>query len=260
MITLLKNALPTRLFEMLRDSWYAITELKYYRYYLPGLFFDWFQGDYKTEGMVFHIPKHLTTRIHRARFYYDSHEKEERLLVKKHLPANAIVLELGACLGVVSGLINRTLDDPKAHVAVEANPQLIPVLQENRDLNKCEFAIESGMVSKTSDGSFYITDCIVVSGPVQESERKITVPVFSIEDLVERHNLRFDTLFMDIQGGECALLEEHTEILRQFNLIILELHPHLMGQEATEASRQSMRNAGLSCVDTMGLTEVWKRA
>ncbi|MEQ8661735.1 MAG: FkbM family methyltransferase [Gammaproteobacteria bacterium] len=209
--------------------------------------------------MTFSIPRNLTTRIHRARFYLDTHEKDERELVKKHLPPESTVLELGACLGVVSAVINRCLSNRHAHVAVEANPQLLPILEENRQRNDCQFEIASGMVSKTSDGTFYIDDCIVVSGPVQESERRIKVPVFSIEDLQTRYGLEFDTLFMDIQGGELALLEEHVGLLPGFKLIILELHPHLMGDQAAERCRAILAESRHNCVEKSGLIEVWQR-
>ncbi len=260
MIALAKRLLPDPLYRACREAWYAVQRLRYYKYYLAGLLFDWFHGDYRTEGMVFRIPRDLTTRIHRARFYHDTHEREERLLVKKYIGRDCVVLELGACLGVVSALINRQLADPAAHVAVEANPNLLPVLEENRDLNDCKFSIASGMVSKTSDGTFYLDDCIVVSGPVQESARLIKVPVFSIEDLGARYDLTFDTLFMDIQGGEHALLSEHESVLPQFKLVILELHPHLMGEQKAEECRHMLAQSGLECVEVMGLIEVWRRS
>ena len=254
-----RQFLPAPVYAGLRSLWYRLLNLRFYKYYIAGLKFDLFQGDYRTEGMVFRIPRDMTTRIHRARFYFDTHEREERELVKKYIKGDATVLELGACLGVVSALINRQLDNPSAHVAVEANPNLIPVLQENRDLNQCRFEIASGMVSKSSDGSFYIDDCIVVSGPVQKSARHITVPVFSIEDLSDRYGLRFDTVFMDIQGGERDLLAEHTQVFAEVQLVIIEVHPHLMGEQAAEESRQLLGAAGLECIETMGLIEVWRR-
>lgn len=259
MIAMLKRVMPAPLYTALRESWYAVIRLKYFRYYVYGLLFDIFHGDYRTEGMSFQIPRNLTTRNHRARFLLDTHEKEERVLVKKYIPPNACVIELGACLGVVSGVINRRLSNPGAHVAVEANPNLIPTLTVNRDRNDCKYVIESGMVSKTSDGTFYIDDCIVVSGPVQESARHIKVPVFSIEELMSRTGLKFDTLFMDIQGGELALLEEHEDVLKQLQLVILELHPHLMGEPAAQTCRHLLANAGLKNIETMGLIEVWSR-
>jgi FkbM family methyltransferase len=243
----------------MRGIWYKTQSLRFLKYYPAGLAFDLFMRDYKTEGMTFSIPRALTTRIHRARFFLDTHEADERHLARQYIAPDSTVLELGACLGVVSCLINRLLRQPKRHVAVEANPNLIPILEENKARNSCEFIIESGMVSKTSDGTFYLDDCIVVSGPVAESERRITVPVFSIEDLEAKHGLEFDTLFMDIQGGECALLEEHSDFLQRVRTVILELHPHLVGAERVKRTRDLLSASGLRVVEARGLTEVRKR-
>jgi FkbM family methyltransferase len=255
----LKSVVPPSVWEPARGLWYKTKNLKYLKYYPAGLAFDLFMRDYRTEGMTFKIPREYTTRIHRARFYLDTHEADERKLAREFIDPAATVLELGACLGVVSCVINRQLRDPARHVAVEANPNLIAVLEENRARNSCKFAIESGMISKTSDGTFYIDDCLVVSGPVVESERKIKVPVFSIEDLERKHGMQFDTLFMDIQGGECALLDEHQEFLQRVRTIILEFHPHLVGAARVAQTRERLKSGGLSVVETRGLTQVWQR-
>ena len=98
-----------------------------------------------------------------------------------------------------------------------------------------------------------------MSGPVVESELKIKVPVFSIEDLERKHGMQFDTLFMDIQGGECALLDEHPEFLQRVRTIILEFHPHLVGAARVAQTRERMKSGGLSVVETRGLTQVWQR-
>ena len=244
----------------MRDIWYKAQELRFLRHYPAGLAFDLFMGDYRTEGMTFRIPRTLTTRIHRARFFLDTHEADERRLAKQYISPQSTILELGACLGVVSCVINRMLTDRKRHVAVEANPNLIPVLEENRARNGCDFIIESGMVSRTSDGTFYLDDCLVVSGPVVESARRIVVPVFSVDDLEAKHGLRFDTLFMDIQGGECSLIEENREFLERLRTVVLELHPHLVGAERVEGTRSLLSSAGLSVIEKRGLTEVWQRS
>src|SRR5258708_33028053 len=44
-------------------------------------------------------------------------------------------------MGVVECVINRPLRSTAAHVVVEANPLVIPQLEVNRALNRCQFEI-----------------------------------------------------------------------------------------------------------------------
>jgi hypothetical protein len=103
--------------------------------YAAGGYFDLWCKRYRTEGLSFEIPREQTTRAMRGRFAFDTYELPERELIRKYLPSNARVLELGGGIGVVSCLTNSLLRDKHAHVVVEANPLLIPFLESNRDLN-----------------------------------------------------------------------------------------------------------------------------
>ena len=63
------------------------------------------------------------------------YEAEEQFLVRKYIPKNANVLELGARYGTVSCVISEILDDPTHHVAVEPDHSVIEALTKNRDSN-----------------------------------------------------------------------------------------------------------------------------
>jgi len=136
-----RKLLPPWAWNLARDTYYRIALIRFWRDWLAGLAFDVLKRDYRTEGMVFVVPRSLMKRAHRARFFYDVHELDERELVKRWLPDDATVLELGACLGVVSCVINRQLADPTRQISVEPNPQLQEVLRRNRDANRAHFAI-----------------------------------------------------------------------------------------------------------------------
>lgn len=57
----------------------------------------------------------------RGKFTADSYELPGRVLAKRYLSPMATVLELGGCIGVVSCVINRVLQQPRRHVVVEGN-------------------------------------------------------------------------------------------------------------------------------------------
>ena len=76
------------------------------------------------------------------------YEKEEQFLVRKYLPKDAQVLELGARYGTVSCVISEVIQDPTKHVAVEPDPSVIEALTKNRRENGGKFHIYEGVISR----------------------------------------------------------------------------------------------------------------
>jgi FkbM family methyltransferase len=252
----LRDNLPAPLSLVGRKAWRFARAWRQYR---DGLWFDLFEREYQTDDLRFEIPREHTRLQDRARFRTDTHEIHERRLVKRFLPSEACVLDLGACLGVVSVVANHRLRDRSRHVVVEPNPEIIPVLTRNRDRNGARFRIEQALVSRDSDGTFYVCDCPTMSSAHKATGRSIRVPVLTVEEIEARHKLRFDALVMDIQGGEHAFFEENRELIARCRCVVLEFHPHIIGERRCEESRALMRAAGLRQVAVSGLVEAWCR-
>jgi FkbM family methyltransferase len=221
---------------------------------VSGLYFDCFcQGRYKTEGLTFDIPREQTTLRLRGRFAADTYEWPERVLIRRHLPSNATLLELGGCIGVVSCIANRCLEMPRAHVVVEANPKLIPILQRNRDANGAEFAIEHAAVSRKPVR-------LAVDQNMDSSRaasKGIPVPIITLEALQEKHGLTFDAIAMDIEGAETAFLDENPDALSRIRFLMIEFHPDIVGKDSLQRLRNLLQKTGLRRQDKMLATEVY---
>src|SRR5947209_7788184 len=87
-----------------------------------GALFDQRGGRFHTDGCTIEIPKNPATRPIRYRFLLHTYESRELRMVRRFIHQDDSVLELGACLGVVSCVTNRMLRDRTRHVVVEANP------------------------------------------------------------------------------------------------------------------------------------------
>lgn len=57
------------------------------------------------------VPKELTTRTYRGCFMTGDYEAEEISLIKRYLKPDDRVLELGACIGAVSCVTNKLLNE-----------------------------------------------------------------------------------------------------------------------------------------------------
>jgi hypothetical protein len=74
-----------------------------------GIYFDLFINKYRTDDCSFVIPKKYTSLYERGKAFMFGYEAPERMLIKKYLPRNASVLEMGGCIGIVSCVINKII-------------------------------------------------------------------------------------------------------------------------------------------------------
>jgi len=226
---------------------------------LQGLLFDLSGGQFRADGCTFVIPKQLTTRTYRACFWKGDYEKEERELVRRWVRPEDSVLELGACLGIVSCVTNQLLADKSRHVVVEANPYCLETLYRNKELNHSGFLIEHCAVAGQSETTFYLHPIYIVGGtPLRPTGRPVRVPAKSLRQLASERG-PFTTLIMDIEGGELGALADSREILKGLRLVIVELHNFAIGVEGVEKCRAILGESGLHRIDCAGITEAWQR-
>jgi FkbM family methyltransferase len=224
--------------------------------YAAGCYFDLGGSLYRTEGFAFQIPREHSTRAMRGRFAVDTYELPERQLVRKHLPREARVLELGGCIGVVSCLINSLLQSSRSHVVVEANPFLIPFLSGNRDLNSATFSIEQCVVSRSHNAT------LVIAANMDGSKiggSGLAVPTRTLEYIESKYGLNFDALVMDIEGAENDFIRENREALQRMEFILVEFHPSVIGETEVSILRGILIECGLQKVDQKLTTEVYQR-
>lgn len=176
--------------------------------------------------------------------FYDEHnniiphqnlEREEQLDVFTFLNKDSNVLELGARYGTVSCLINRILTNKENHVAVEPDTTVIEALTKNRDNQGCKFHIFNGIVSKKPVSLIPFG----YSSMTIPSESESDVPIISLNQLQEKHSLKFDVIVADCEGCMCQFVEEND--MSQFKSIFLEKDQcHMCDYEKVEAHLSSL--------------------
>jgi FkbM family methyltransferase len=228
---------------------------------LLGVLFDLSGGVFRADGCRFYIPRKMSTIGWRGVcLWLGEYEEDERQLVRQFVRPEASVIELGACLGVVSCVTNQLLRDRSRHLVVEANPLLIPWLHRNREANRSGFIVEHCAVGKPPEVTFYLPSTAVVDGTTKrKSGREVRLPCRSLQDLHERYG-PFDTLVADIEGSELEVLEGSAGMLPAYRVVIIELHPSIIGEEKVERCRQILGQSGLRLAGKAGFTEVWQRA
>jgi FkbM family methyltransferase len=247
-------------FRELKFKYFKFKYIKF-KYINPiaGLLFTLTRRYYKIDKCRFKIPRNLTSISFRSRFFYDLHEIEERKLINKLIFPKDRVIELGACLGVVSCITNKILDkDNPTHVVVEANPELIPYIYENRYLNRCNFAIELCAIAEGRELDFYVDEQIVSGSAHRETQKKRSVPARTISELETKYG-EFNVLILDIQGGELDLLLFEEKTLDHLRLIIVEMHETIIGRESVKECRQILRLHNFRLIAQVDTVEAWER-
>jgi len=224
-----------------------------------GVWFDLVHRRFRADGCEYVIPKDITSRAYRSCFLDGSYEAEERELIRTYVRPSDTVLELGACLGIVSCMTNKILADRSRHVVVEGNPFCLPSLHRNRDINRAGFLVENCAVSVERDATFYLHPIYVVGGSTQrKTELPVRVPARSLVELDARHG-PFTALIIDIEGSEREVFSASQEPLSRYRLVIVELHDFAIGEQGVEKCRELLTAAGLRFKGRAGITEAWQR-
>jgi FkbM family methyltransferase len=227
---------------------------------LAGLFHDCFVRKHKAFGRIYIMPRNQTSHYERGAAWLRGYEKPECLLVREFVPPDATVLELGACLGVVSCVLNKKLLRPERHVAVEGNPRIIDSLARNKELNGCRFQIENCVISHRSSEEFFLGASIVLSGMDHEEGQPVQVAGRSITYLEAKYGFQFDFLVMDIEGGEFDILSNQREFLARCRGIVVEKHPQVLGQERIRQYEEGLRDLGFTKIKSVESVDYFHRA
>lgn len=189
-----------------------------------------------------------------------TYEKDERQLVKKYINKDDSVLEMGACIGVVSLVINRILTDKKRQVSIEPNPQVFKYLLKNKTVNKGEFFTETCILSTSAEVDFHLGGEAFLSSSILGTGNKISVPGKTFKELVNQY-FEFTAIVMDIEGGELEFFRSFPLKETLIRVVIWETHenPQMLSSEELSECYDLLQKYGFCYRDKAGNVEVWVR-
>lgn len=192
----------------------------------------------KIENVVLRT-RDLSRKV-RMGIYADEYEKEEAEIVTAAVRPGDSVLELGTGIGFICTKMAKL--GAKDIYTFEANPALRERALETFRLNRVTPHFESAILGEregTTD--FYVQDDFVASSTMrQQGATKVEVPVLSFNDFVRARTPNL--LVCDIEGGEKELVTFAD--LSSFDRIVMELHPDLIGNDATVEVVDTLRAKG----------------
>jgi FkbM family methyltransferase len=172
------------------------------------------------------------------------------------------VVELGACIGVVACVTNKLLANPKAHVVLEASPNAIPHLQANRDANCCSFRIvNKALAYGVTTVTFVPQDDYWRNHMDHDGGHPpVTVMATQLRQLLAEEQFEKFALICDIEGREYELVMQESDALTKAELIVMEVHPYMIGEEKIQTLLARLHDLGFKMIEKSKLVVVMSRS
>ncbi|MBK9023493.1 MAG: FkbM family methyltransferase [Saprospiraceae bacterium] len=193
------------------------------------------------------------------------YEKSEIRFINKYLSEykNCNILELGGSLGIVSCIISKNISKVQHLTIVEANPELIPIIKNNMELNNFQnYSIVNAAISFESSKSqvfFQLGDSNLIGHITEtQNEKSIIVPCVRLQDL---KIVGPYVIICDIEGAEVGLLLNESSALKNAELIILEAHDITFNgiEYSVEVIKTMFLKLGFVILDEYGDVFVFKK-
>lgn len=229
------------------DQWLHSTEQ--YKWGL-GRFVELRGNKVFIEKMSFNVNNPAISTKMKSHFLFDKYEKFERTAIKRFLRVDLPVVELGGAIGVVACYANKMLRDPQRHLVIEANPDLLPLLEENRDRNNCHYTVLHRAVAYGSDEiTFHLDDEFWTSNANTSTGRSVKVPTISLRKVFEQFGFERCTLICDIEGGEVDMVRHEAELIKQrVATFIVEVHDWWLPAEIVDDMLRTLKRMGFVSV------------
>jgi FkbM family methyltransferase len=221
---------------------------------------NWFLGKYVelrgdrlvVEGCSINLKSPRVSTRTKSRLLLNQYEGAERYMINRYVDPEMPVVELGAAIGVLSCIVNRRLTDPRQHVAVEADPGLLPLLVINRDLNGSQFAVINAALAYGEDTvPFFVWDDHTRSSLSRVSKKTVRVPATSLQRIMDAAGFNTCTLVCDIEGAEYDLFENEAALFQsRVGTLIIELHNPPKRNASVAKVLDLLANAGFVLLDT----------
>lgn len=153
------------------------------------------------------------------------YERQEATMVRRYLPPDVDVVELGAGLGYVSCVIDDVLSPGRTHLAVEPNPAVVRRLEKTKELNDASYLIREGAYSAAADTVDLDLEGEYWEKGTHRSQDGENVPAWNLRQLCDSHDLSTFSLVMDVEGAEYELFLSELDLLEaRCPLLIVEFH------------------------------------
>lgn len=182
--------------------------------------------------------------------------------IRERIKPDALCIDVGANVGVYVMQFARWTGKEGRVIAFEPNPGALAYLRRHVEMNglagraeivAAAVGAESGRAKMFAAGADGMSRLGAPNDLIASETREIEVPVVTLDEFCEEHDVAPDWLFIDIEGFELAALEGARRLIERRGAalnIIVEMHPDVW--ETANASRADAERL----LEEMGLRAV----
>ena len=180
--------------------------------------------EFRLNGISLNLPEGLATPEILGKLADGTYEADEARSADRCVRKGFRVLELGAGIGYVTSICARRAG-PENVLSVEANPDLIPVIEGNLARNGLSgvtlmHGAATGPVEEGATADFAVSTGYTGSS-LDGKGRAVRVPLISIHELIRSHKPH--VVLMDVEGAEADMFNRLWKCPLRF--CVMELHP-----------------------------------
>jgi len=222
------------------------------------------QDRFVLDGIHLALPKGLAIPDITEKLRDGSYEAAEARAANRCVKPGFRVLELGAGIGYVTALCAR-LAGPRNVLSVEANPDLVPVIETTLARNGLDdvSVLHAAVTGRADEGAttvLRVSKRFTASALDGKGARAVEVPLVSVHDLLEAQKPH--VVLMDIEGAEADLFDRPWNCPLRF--CVMELHPKKYGPEVVKRIFDAMSamdmtyDPAVSRGKVVGFRKVWR--
>jgi FkbM family methyltransferase len=148
----------------------------------------------------------MTTLIRLLHGHHEPQEEKIFHMVLKHMPSNAVMIELGSYWGYYSMWFQKEIEGAR-NFLIEPDPKNIIIGKNNFELNNMQGHFTQAMVGAKSADNASFTDW---------DYNKHLIPAITIDDFALHNNLDYiHILHSDIQGAEVEMLKGCSRLIAE---------------------------------------------
>jgi FkbM family methyltransferase len=172
---------------------------------------------------------------------HETYEYGERLFSEKILSKGDRVIEAGTSIGILTGVISNIIGNEGKLITIEPDINLIKIAQSNNKYNT-NITFLNGMLITDSKSNIEFQPDGWLGGKVINVNNKAnnvnSIPIIYLKDLISNHMP--NALALDIEGEELGLI--YSEIPICVKKLIIELHPHIYGENSSQQIKEYITN------------------
>lgn len=169
-------------------------------------------------GRTLVVPAHLKN-------CYTNFEPVTTSIILRHLRRGGVFIDVGANIGWFTVIAAQALKDSGMVYSIEANPAILPTLNENISGFQNIQVIEMAVGNRTGSTEFYMTSDFVNSGihadPFKQDSGELTeVKIDLLDNIIPNHD-QVSVVKIDVQGDDLNVIEGAKSILSNSNLTLI---------------------------------------